>query len=514
MERLKNKISTFYKIHKKQILFYVLLNVVFVAFITLSSYVHIPLSGYKDRLLYGIHIVLLQFSLSGYIYLATLHKWLFRLLFIPCFFILSLFAYWTYTQDISITHALVEIVLETKPSMVKEMLSIPVFACIGICVIVIVLLHRLYTKIQPIKINAPFVAISVVSIVSFFIIENKRGNTLKSRLPYNVIYGVKDYLKKEPYHLNRNFGAITSEVDSLKIVLVLGETVRADHLQLNGYHRATNPLLAKRKNTVSYANVYTPHTYTSSSLPRIITDASVEDKTLDTIVSVFDVFKQCKYNTLWVGNQELESSYSTIVKTNENVIIIDSLRSVLSFNKVLDEELLVPFKTKFSTLKGNGLFTLHMIGSHWWYENRYTDKHRKFKPTIDSKHIPSVTKAQMINSYDNTIVYLDFFLDEIIKTLEKEKAPSCFIYLSDHGESLGEDGKWMHGQNTQSTKNPAMIVWYSEKFKEKYPDKIKALQSNRNKHLPTDVLFHSMLDLIEIKGFKYQASQSIFALHP
>ena len=151
-----------------------------------------------------------------------------------------------------------------------------------------------------------------------------------------------------------------------------------------------------------------------------------------------------------------------------------------------------------------------MIGSHWWYESRYTDEFRKFKPVIDSKHIPSLPKEQIVNSYDNTVLYLDYFLNETIEIIEKSKSKTILIYLSDHGEILGENGKWLHAQNDDASTNPAMIVWYSNSFKETYPEKIQNLKLNSLKKITTDFFYNSILDLLDIQNFEYQNEESIF----
>lgn len=510
MEILKNKLIYFFKVHKQQILFYLFLNVLFVLCITLSSYVHIPLSGYKDRLLYFTHIILNQFSVAGFIYLVTVNKWGFRLIFMPCFIILSLFSYWTYIQDISVTNSLIQIVLETKPSIVMGLLSVQYLLFIFFIVVILIIINKVYNKISPIKWNLPFILLAFLSIYSYSYIENKRINTLKSRLPYNVVFGLKKYFETEKLVLNKVPTQVTYNQDSINIVLVLGESVRADHLQVNGYYRKNMPFLANRSNLVSFNNIYTPHTYTASSLPRIITDASVNDSEINNVTSVFDVLNACNYYTAWIGNQELESSYERIVRTNKKVVLIDSLRSVLSFNKALDEETLQPLKKLYFKNHKKGLYTIHMMGSHWWYENRYTQQFRKYTPVIDSKHVPSLSKNQMINSYDNTIVYLDNFLNEVISIQESLNNASIMIYISDHGEALGEEGKWLHAQEIESIKNPAMLVWYSNKFKEKYPLKVKALINNCERNYSTDILYYSLLDIIGAKNAEFKPLESVF----
>ncbi len=85
------------------------------------------------------------------------------------------------------------------------------------------------------------------------------------------------------------------------------------------------------------------------------------------------------------------------------------------------------------------LFVLHTIGSHWYYNFHVTDSLQLFRPLTDSRIVTQNSEQQMLNSYDNTILYLDYFLDTLIERFEDRVA--VVIYLSDHGESLGEDGK-------------------------------------------------------------------------
>jgi glucan phosphoethanolaminetransferase (alkaline phosphatase superfamily) len=84
------------------------------------------------------------------------------------------------------------------------------------------------------------------------------------------------------------------------------------------------------------------------------------------------------------------------------------------------------------------------------------------------------------------------------------------IYISDHGETLGEDGKWLHAQKHNASKNPAMLVWFSDKFEDSYPLKIEQLKCKSKDSITTDFLFHSILDLGEIENYKYKKDKSIF----
>ena len=165
------------------------------------------------------------------------------------------------------------------------------------------------------------------------------------------------------------------------------------------------------------------------------------------------------------------------------MILIDSLRSVLSFKKEFDEALFKPFQETIKTSKAQ-IVTLHMMGSHWYYDNRYTDAHRKFLPVTNSKYIPSQSAEQLINAYDNTIVSLDNFLNETISSLSNVKEPCIMVYLSDHGERLGENGKWLHAETAEEATNTACVIWYSDTFERVFPYQTKALIENQTPLCP------------------------------
>lgn len=343
-------------------------------------------------------------------------------------------------------------------------------------------------------------------------VENYRFGTLKRRLPYNVTFGLINYFVKPEI----KFSPIETNIERIEtnfnIIFVLGESVRADHLQLNGYHRNTTPLLSQNKNIISYPNVYTPFTYTASSVPQILTSISVNKEKSLPNYSLYSILNNLSFETTWIGNQTPEKSYSKFIEEHNIVKLIDPFHSVLSFsfNKKLDEELIPPFKSIFKKTS-NQFITLHMVGSHWWYENRYSDKFRKYKPIIKSKHIPSLNKDELINSYDNTILYLDNFLSEIISEVIKSSTKTILIYLSDHGETLGENGIWLHAQENESSKNPAMLIWYSDNFQKEFPEYINNLKENSVNSISTDFFYHSILDLLKVQNFNYDKSKSIFS---
>ncbi|AXT52010.1 hypothetical protein D1818_14585 [Aquimarina sp. BL5] len=495
-----------FKEHRKVIYFHLVLNVIFALFITCSSYYHIPLKGGKDVLVYLIHLCIIQSTFAGILYIISLFKVLFKVVFSLLFLVLGFLSFWVYSIDISVSSALIHASLTTKSYIAKDLISIQLICFILVLIGVLFLVFKYYDQLEKRRGFLVFLPISVGLFCLFFWMDQVRLKSFSTKLPYSFFYSVVSYWEEEELPLKSIKKTDDIKEEDLKVVLVLGESVRADHLQLNGYSRETTPKLSNRENIVSFDKVYTNKTNTALSLPRILTDEGIYSVSQDSIISLFDMINSKNIPTKWIGNQLLESSYKSIVETNNEVVIVDEFKSFWSFNKKQDLSLIPQFEEKISE-HNNGLFTLHMIGSHWWYEDKYTDEFRKFIPVVDSKYIPSMTSDQMINSYDNTILYLDNFLDTIIKILEGQDQPILMIYISDHGEALGEDGKWLHS-HFKSLTNPGMIVWYSDLFKKKYLKKVNTLIERKEESITTDVIYHSILDIFNSN--KYDVQQSIF----
>lgn len=496
--------------YKQQIYFHLLLNVIVAFFITLSSYYHIPLNGFNDHLIYIVHFVILQFSFFGFLYLLSIHKYIFYVSFTLLFSSLSLLAFFKYSQDIVISKPLIEAIFETSLLVTLDLFSIYFVLYIVLVIAVLYFIFNKYKNLTINQLNSPLLVLSIFGIIAFFIVENYRLNTFKSRQPYVTFFSLKEFFEDEAMTLLEVSKEVSSDVSKVNFIFILGESVRADHMQINGYHRETNPKLSKRNDIISYPNLFTPLTYTVASVKQLLTNEGINDSLkTNKLYSLYSILNNIDLDTHWIGNSTIVKSYKPIIMSNTNVKLIDKFRSIMSFNKALDEEMLKPFDSILDSQK-NQFITLHMTGSHWWYENRYSSEFRKFKPVVDSKHIPSLETQEIINSYDNTLVYLDNFINEVIESVDKMNSKSIVMYVSDHGEILGENGKWLHAQEDESSKNPAMIIWYSDSFKDEYPEYVRNLMDYKNKSITTDFFFHSVLDFYKVQNFSYDRSKSIF----
>lgn len=354
--------------------------------------------------------------------------------------------------------------------------------------------------------------VSIVLCSLYFSCNQRLHNSLVQRFPYNIPHVLHEYISlKQTMQEERSISPyqVMETPDSLTIVLILGEAARADHLQLNGYERATTPRLEKRKNIVSFPHIYSEQTHTLASLPYILTRAdSLHPQRQYTEASFMSIFRKEGYQTSWISNQDLGSTFSPFLNECDTLIFANAGKSEYVFTQWLDEEMLPILHKLMPTDESNALFVLHTIGSHWYYNNHVPETMQIFQPVTTNKVVTGNSIEQIVNSYDNTILYMDYFVDSVITSLEQKKA--ILIYQADHSEALGEDGEYLHANDTEMAKHPACVVWFSDRFAKAYPQKIEKLIANKDKRYRTDYVFYSILYAAGIEGEGNTPDMNIF----
>lgn len=495
------------KKYKEQFLFHIVLNIIIGTMISFSSYVHLPLSGVKDYMFYGVHFLLLQFTIFGFLYWLSLFRKVFYVVFPVLFLFFSVAGFYVYSQDVTISQNLIQVVAETKPDIVIELISLPVLLYIVLVLVILFYSLKKYNQLTVNNIKSPLTVLALLATVTYWGVEQYRDGTFERRLPYNFFVATYDYLMQPTLKI---IPSKPNEIstDSLNVVLIIGESVRADHLYLNGYQRNTTPLLSQINNLISFSKTYTPHTFTAASIQQMLSNATVDDDLSVPKYSLVDVLNNAKVKTNWIGNQTPEKSYNVFIEECQKHIIHDPMRSEINFKKALDTEMLPMIYQNFLP-HTNQLMIIHSMGSHWYYENRYSDNFRKFLPVTQSKNVSSNSSESIINSYDNSILLMDYFVSELIHFLEKTDSNSLLIYLSDHGEVLGEDGKWLHAQEHDAAKHPAMFIWYSDTFSRTNSSYINAMKKKRNQTVKLDFLYPTLLQLYGFETENYNKNSSI-----
>ncbi len=485
-------------------------------FFILPDFVDNPVGDLRSFLFLLSQFLLQYISTFFLIFLFGLNKYIFGIFFIFFTFLGSIISYYRYAYKITLTPMLIDASLHNDLRTSADVISILLVIYIGICLIIGVFIIRF--RLTKISVNHAWILffLSIVLLLLMININGRIKNSIMIRFPYNVYYTFKEYknlqFKISEERINPDPYLECIRADSLSVIFVLGESLRSDHLSLNGYNRITTPKLDKRKNIVSYPNIYSEYTNTNRSIPHILTRAdSVHIERAFSETSFIPLFKSCGFRTYWIANQESANTYVAFMKECDTLMYAHPEKTVFTYNEWLDEDLL-PYVKNVLDKKDNkrNLIILHTIGSHWFYNSHYSKAFEAFKPTAGSRIIKHCTPEEIINSYDNTIVYTDFFLDQLIQLIESENA--ILIFLSDHGEALGEENAWLHAGEGQTSRNPACFVWYSDKYQEIFPEKIFSLKENRKKGYRTDFLFHSILSAADIPSIVYDDELDIFSI--
>lgn len=299
-------------------------------------------------------------------------------------------------------------------------------------------------------------------------------------------------------------------------VLVIGETARYLNFGINGYDRNTTPNLSEIENLLSYTNLYSEANTTQISLPILLTRATATEFNVQKKEkSIVEAFKESGFYTYWIANQSFNYPFVQRILKNTDEIFI-STHDIESAENY-DEKLLFPLQTILNSNANKLFIAIHSLGSHFRYNFRYPPEFEVFKPafkgSFDYGLINSKNKQLLINSYDNSILYTDYFLSEIIQMLQEiPDASSVMLYTSDHGENLYDLEKLVLHGGTNPSKyeiHVPLFIWFSTEYKNKYPQKVNEMYNNRDKKISSSVVFHSMLDIADIETEGEQLNKSI-----
>ncbi len=299
-------------------------------------------------------------------------------------------------------------------------------------------------------------------------------------------------------------------------VLVTGETARAMNFSLNGYERKTNPELEKL-DIINYPNVTSCGTDTATSVPcmySVYGRANYSESDIRSTEGLLDVLKYAGIDGHWWDNNTGSKGAADRITYTP---LMDSKDPVLCpENECRDEIFLQKLDDELATTKKDTVIVLHQIGSHGpSYFRRYNDSQRVFKPDCRTSDLPKCSLEEVRNAYDNSILATDAFLASVIKTLEKHGTDlnTAMLYVSDHGESLGENGLFLHGAPyafapKEQTHVP-MIAWFSKGFGELYGLDRACLAQKAANPYSHDNWFHTTLGLFDIQTKVYNPALDI-----
>jgi len=347
-------------------------------------------------------------------------------------------------------------------------------------------------------------------------------------VPVNFIAGlgshVSDKLKPTiPYQRIGEDAKRTASGSNQKpmlVVFVLGETARAANFSLGGYSRPTNPALSRIKDLIYFPEVVSCGTSTAISVPCLFSDMgragfdAEEAKARDNLI---DIALRTGLDVQWYGNNTDCKGVCRSVPERR----VDRARhpeACIEDQPCLDSALFEDFFDSLSDITSDRFTVIHTLGSHGpGYHLRYPAEFEQFKPACREVDFAKCSVAEVVNAYDNTLLYTDHLLATTIERLTaiSDRVDVAMLYVSDHGESLGENGLFLHAlpyaiaPDTQ-TRVP-MIFWASPGFKKRIDVEPTCVRAQAQEPLSHDHIFHTLLDLLQIRSIAERKELAIFA---
>lgn len=330
-------------------------------------------------------------------------------------------------------------------------------------------------------------------------------------LPWSYTINAIRYKSQEMEHskTTRLLPAAKFSDDSKRIViLVIGESARADNFSLYGYGRQTNPEL-KKLNIVALKNTFSTTTYTTASVHSML---SYEGGTSDDYEPLPNYLQRTGADVIWRSK-----NWGEPVLKVESFEKDDTLKQRCKGERCdFDEVLLTGLAERIASSKKNKIFiVLHTSGSHGpTYYTKYPPRYEIFKPVCKTVALKECSEQELINAYDNSVVYTDYFLSRVIGILKQfSNVPSTMLYISDHGESLGEYGLYLHGTPysiaPEVQKKIPFIIWESEAFlKEKNQS---AVSVKTEDHYGQNHIFHSVLGALGVRSPVYNEKLDLYS---
>lgn len=454
-------------------------------------------------------------------------------------------AYFVNSLGVVITPDQIQNMLQTDAREVRDLWSMRLV--IWTLVFVVFPLFIIWMlKIQPASLGHQLVHKSLSSVVSLGLILGllfcfyvdyaaifREHRDLKGMLsPQNSIASTLSYYKKKAPKANLPLVAFGEDAHLLQqaqmqdhpklMVLVVGETARAESFALNGYTRNTNPELSKLA-VINFNQVSSCGTATAVSVPCMFSGMSREtydEQLASHREGLLDIAQRAGYQVTWIDNN---SGCKGACDRVQKYQIPAQLKQKWcdASGECFDEILVDSLKDYLAHLDKNNpkpqLIVLHQMGSHGpAYFKRSKTPYQPFQPTCNSNAIQGCSTEELKNSYDNSIVYTDHVLAQIVETLKQQtQYQTGFWYLSDHGESTGEHGLYLHGAPysmapTQQTHVP-MLMWFSDAWKQQNTHQVSCLKGQTGQARSHDHLFPSLLSLLDIKTQVTEAKNDMLA---
>jgi len=483
-------------------------------------------------------LTLLHFA----VIVAVSNRWIVRPLLTLLVVLAAATAYFVHTFNVILDPTMMENVLRTDKNEVADLLNFELFAwIIGWSALPVAFIWLV--RLQPVPLLRAFfirlgtvIAALVLGVLAIVPISRDISSFMRNQrearyliTPANYLWG----LALNTFHNSRDADAPREPVGRDArllpaagtgpphvLVLVIGETARAENFSLLGYSRETNPELAQAGVTV-FSAVKSCGTSTEVSVPCMFSPygrANYDEHRIRRSETLLDVLVRAGYRVHWIDNQSGCKGVCKGPGVEFEKIDPRSDAGLCSDGECFDEIMARRLQAELPDVHGNTVFVLHMMGNHGpAYFRRYPPAYRKFTPDCATAELRDCSREEVVNAYDNAILYTDHVLASLVKILGEQstRLDSAMLYVSDHGESLGEKGLYLHGipyaiAPEQQTHVP-MIVWLSKTLTDSGDVNAQCVNAKANEPLSHDNLFHSVLGLMDVSTSAYRADRDLFA---
>ncbi|MBY5922530.1 phosphoethanolamine transferase [Ferrimonas balearica] len=388
------------------------------------------------------------------------------------------------------------------------------------------LLNKLVPMVASVAVIALIAALYYVDYAS---VGRNNSYLRKMIVPTHFVYSVGKFVKHnylttpEPYRELGKDAHILAEPKDGKprlLVLVIGETARAANQQLNGYERETNPYTSQIDELVYFPDVATCGTATAVSVPCMFSDfdrGHFDRASATNQDNLMDILTRAGIATVWRDNDGGSQKVANHISYES--ISADSDAALCDGKTCFDEVLLKGLGERIDAMQGDRVVVLHLIGSHGpTYFKRYPKAFAHFQPACERADIENCSQQELVNVYDNTLRYTDWVLSQVVSLLKARQADyhSAMLYLSDHGESLGEDGLYLHGMPYAlaplEQRRVPMMMWLTPDFRGDEGLGLQCIQQQAQKGgWSQDNFFHTVLGLMEVGSDEYLPTMDILS---
>ena len=504
-----------------------------------------PYNGVKAGL-FVVASIIIVVAAYNFIFQFFNWKWTAKPLAIALVFIGGFAAYAVNTLGVLITSDQIQNLMQTDIAEARDTWSWHLLTwTLGMTVVPIIVILMMKIKPEPIirqllhKVIASVVSLAMVLGLLFvfyvdFAAIFRENRDLKGMIsPQNMIASFASYYKKKAPKENLPLvvygeDAVMQKAQATSLpklmVLVVGETARAENFSLNGYSKNTNPKLSQQ-DILNFSRVSSCGTATAVSVPCMFSGMprkEYEERLASHREGLLDIAQRAGYQVTWIDNNS--GCKGTCDRVNQFKIPEPLQQKWCKDKECFDDILIDSFKAYLATIPQDDnrprLIVLHQMGSHGpAYYKRVPAQFKVFKPTCDTNAIQGCSREALLNTYDNTLLYTDYVLDSLIETLKNTtKYQTALWYLSDHGESTGESGMYLHGAPyaiapTQQTHIP-MLMWFSTVWQHQAKQQIKCLAQQGRQELSQDNLFPTMLSLLDVKSKVIDPNNDMLAACP